>query len=279
MRRATLFVTFLLALPLAGCGGNDRPAQPVGAAPAVNRPDISGVWSTTQTIAGNFEPTPELPIEDHLEFCYSCTVESYEYIKAWLADPANDGRPSEELDKMFPKTGAGDNQIPDDMLQPAAVKYRKEFKGAEDDPSLKCVPFSYARLHYDDLLPQKIEQFADRVVITKEYWQTAQTIYTDGRGFPADLKPSASGYSIGWYEGQTFVVVTGGLAAALLTDDGVQLSDAARVVERYTREGKRLHVVLTILDPQTFRRPAVFVKTWLPTPGVELQDFPCERPQ
>jgi hypothetical protein len=257
-----------------GCGKHDVPAAaPQPMASSNGLPHLSGVWSTSKTASLTEGLVPELRIEDHLAICYACTIETYEFMKAWLADPANDERSSAELVQMFPKTGGGNTRISDDMLQPAAAERRRQFDPAED-PGLKCVPFQYPRLQYDDLLPNRIEQFDDRVVFHKEYWNAKVTVHLDGHGFPKDLKPSAMGYSIGWYDGPSLVVVTAGLAPGLLTDDGVSLSVDARIVERFTlsADSKRIRQTISVFDPATFRRPAVFVKTWLSTPEVRLQD-------
>lgn len=278
----------LLGLSLVACSGDQEKPQassasdaaPGPAQTATARPDLSGVWTASTTGSGGVGGvTAGLPIEYHTAICYSCPIDIHEYVKAWLADPANDETSIEELVKMFPKAPGFNVMIPDDTLQPNIVAARKVFDGPRDDPSLKCEPVSFARLHYDDLLPIKIEQFDDRVVITHEYWERTETVHLNVGEFPKDLKPTPAGYSIGWYEGNSLVVVTTGIAAGLLTDDGTTLTDSVRVVERYTREGNVLRQTLTIFDPATFRRPAVFVKGWLFAPNMPIQPFPCEPPK
>jgi signal transduction histidine kinase len=59
-----------------------------------------------------------------------------------------------------------------------------------------------------------------------------RTIFTDGRGHPADLEPGFFGHSIGHWEGDTLVVDTVGIKTVTELSRGIKHSDKLRVTER-----------------------------------------------
>jgi len=69
-----------------------------------------------------------------------------------------------------------------------------------------------------------------------EYYDNWREIWTDGRKIPADVDPEYMGYSIGRWEGDTFVV---GSAAyngkAFLTWQGFPISESMHQTERWQR--------------------------------------------
>jgi hypothetical protein len=149
------------------------------------------------------------------------------------------------------------------------------------DPMLKCDPMGWPRyftynygfefLH----LPNRTLQFF-------EMWHTWRTIWTDGRPLPKAPDPRFLGYSVGRWEGNTFVVESYGFdERAWITEErtkrvtGYPHSDEMRTVERYTRSGhNNLDVELTVTDPKIFTKPWVTKGTFLLNPGTELwEDF------
>ena len=65
---------------------------------------------------------------------------------------------------------------------------------------------------------------------------TFRTIYTDGRSHPKDLTPTYYGHSIGWWDGDTFVVDTVGYNEAFWMDRGrLPHTSALHTVEKFTR--------------------------------------------
>ncbi|MGH8218758.1 MAG: hypothetical protein ACREUT_09375 [Steroidobacteraceae bacterium] len=89
---------------------------------------------------------------------------------------------------------------------------------------------------------------------------TVRHIYTDGRPHPRpeELWPTATGDSIGHWEGKTLVIDTIAREAGAITPfpGGANLSDQAHFTERLRRTGAdTLEDRLTIEDPQRFTRP------------------------
>ena len=65
---------------------------------------------------------------------------------------------------------------------------------------------------------------------------TFRTIYMDGRKHPEQLTPTYYGHSIGWWEGDTFVVDTVGFNERFWIDRGqLPHTDKLHLIEKYTR--------------------------------------------
>ncbi len=151
--------------------------------------------------------------------------------------------------------GAEGGEVP---YQPwAALLVRERANGArgKDDPAASCIPGmpKLIVLPY----PYKIIQGSGVTVILYEGFTTFRQIFTDGRELPADPQPSWLGYSVGKWDGDTFVVETVGVNARTWMDNaGRPHSDALRTIERYRRRTfGAMDVTLTIDDPKVYTRP------------------------
>ena len=142
--------------------------------------------------------------------------------------------------------------------QPWAEQLAKErANGArgKDDPAAHCVPGmpKLIVLPY----PYKIVQLPGMTIILYEGFTTFRQIFTDGRELPKDPQPSWLGYSVGKWDGDTFVVDTIGINEQTWMDNaGRPHSDALHTVERYRRGAfGTMDVTLTIDDPKAYTRP------------------------
>ena len=151
------------------------------------------------------------------------------------------------------------------------------------DPMLRCDPLGFPRYftyNYGfELLPLK-----DRTIQFFEMWHSWRTIYTDGRPLPEKPDPRWLGYSVGHWEGNTFVVESFGFDERTWLsenyhgnrDHGWPHSDQLRVVERYTRTGyNTMDVTLTIKDPKVYQGDWVTKGTFLNHPNTELWEDYC----
>ena len=104
--------------------------------------------------------------------------------------------------------------------------------------------------------PYKIFQMPGVTLILYEGFTTFRQIFTDGRELPKDPQPSWIGYSVGKWEGDTFVVDTIGINERTWMDNaGRPHSDALHTVERYRRSNfGSMDVTLTIDDPKAYTR-------------------------
>lgn len=130
-----------------------------------------------------------------------------------------------------------------------------------NDPMGKCDPLGLTRNVFLEVANRSFEfvQTADRVLQFFEWAHQYRTIWTDGRQLPKNPEPRWMGYSVGRWEGDTFVVETVGLDERTWADMwGRPHSDAMRVQERYQRGDHRtLQLVVRIEDPK------IYTKVWV----------------
>jgi len=143
-------------------------------------------------------------------------------------------------------------------LQPWAAELAKQRMAdlSKDDPHNRCQPDNYPRVYW---LPHftKIFQVPGELLMLNEWNAQFRQIYTDGRPFPEFMHPIYSGYSIGKWEGDTFVITTKGFRESEWLDTaGNPITDAATMIERITRPNYgTLNLAITIDDPKAYTKP------------------------
>jgi hypothetical protein len=124
-----------------------------------------------------------------------------------------------------------------------------------NDPILQCNPPGVPRvLFFPAQDPHEFVQTPDRVFMFFENNHLWRQIWTDGRGHRKDLEPTWLGDSIGWWEGDTFVVDTVGFNNKSWLDAyGHPHSEDLHLVERYRRvDHETLTMQLIIDDPKAY---------------------------
>jgi hypothetical protein len=132
--------------------------------------------------------------------------------------------------------------------------------GLGNDSVSICDPLGYPRdLWEANLRPFEIVQTSDRVLQHMQYHDLWRTIWTDGRALPKDPDPAWNGYSIGHWEGDTFVVESTGYDERTWVDHfGDPHSDQMVLTERYQRlDADTLQMDMTLTDPKTYTAPWV----------------------
>jgi len=127
--------------------------------------------------------------------------------------------------------------------------------GQENAPTLHCDPDGPPRvLNLPN--PFEIIQIPGRVLMFFELGHVWRTIWTDGRALPKDPDPSWLGYSVGKWEGDTFVVDTIGFNDKLWVDVyGSPRSDQMHLTERYRRlNHDTLEMQITMDDPKAYTK-------------------------
>jgi len=229
-------------------------------------PELTGIWSGVYT-------TPADTRWRLADFAcpVGCTAELYAQLQALLDDPGNDARSFAELEQ------AAEQATPTlaALLTTEGRALHAQFDRKED-PSIRCEAKGLGR-QATNPLPMAIRQDAEQISIRYEQWQAVRTIQLRSAA-AAPAAPSLLGNSVGHYADDTLVVETTGLAANILTTDGVPHSDQLRVLERYflTDGGDRLELELTLLDAAMFSGPVVLTKAWLRTPEETILAEPCE---
>ena len=106
--------------------------------------------------------------------------------------------------------------------------------------------------------PIKIVQAPQETVLLYEIDHEHRQIFVDGRKFPAEFQlPAYLGYSVGRWEGDTFVVETRGFNDRTPLDAvGHPRSEAMHVTERFRRRDYgHLDTEMTFDDPSIYTRP------------------------
>jgi hypothetical protein len=151
------------------------------------------------------------------------------------------------------------------------------------DPMLHCDPLGYPRsLTYN--YGFEFSHLPDRVLQFFEWGGYHRTIWTDGRALPADPPvPRWYGYSVGRWEGDTFVVESNGFEDRSWLDQdrrnmqrGMPHSDEMRLVERWKRTAyDTLEVEVTVIDPKVYTANWTSVGKVDLRPGAELSEYYC----
>jgi hypothetical protein len=166
----------------------------------------------------------------------------------------NDARPHSEWTRdPLPFTPAGK----------AAFDARKPGKGPRADLPAKGndplgqanVPGLLRTLVYGR--PMQFIHTQDKVVQLFEWFRIWREIWTDGRPMNEDAGPRFYGYSVGKWDGDTFVIETYGLDPRVWGDEwGMPFSDEMRVTERWRRLNRDdMELQITFTDPKMYTKP------------------------
>jgi hypothetical protein len=230
-----------IALPDTPRTTDGKPNFAAPAPKADDKPDLSGIWRRRRGI----NSPPE-------------------------SDPS--GLPG-RMDYYMPK-GA---EIP---LRPdaAALYQQRSANLGKGRPSERCLPHGIP----DAMLyggPMKIVQTRRVAIILFEEFNHYRQLFTDGRGLPQDPQPTWFGYSVGRWEGDTFVVDSIGFNDQTWMDDsGLPHTDALRTTERFRRRDfGHLDLRLTVDDPKAYTKPWSVDIGFILLPDTELIESICEN--
>ena len=150
---------------------------------------------------------------------------------------------------------------------------------SKDDPSAKCLPTGLP-LRPTLATPFKILQTPTVTAILYESRTTFRQILTDGRPLPKDYDWRAwQGFSVGRWEGDTFIVETAGFnGKAWLDQAGYPGTEAMRMTERYRRRDfGHMDLETIIEDPKMYTRPWSIFADLVLQADTELLEFICEE--
>src|SRR5947207_7598403 len=144
---------------------------------------------------------------------------------------------------------AADLKPEDVPLQPwAAALYKERIdNNGKDHPGVHCWP---SGIPEKNNIPDglKVVQTPDLIIFLQESRTIYRQIFTDGRPLPKDPQPAWMGYSVGKWDGDTFIVETIGQNGRTWLDmRGLPGTEALKVTERYTRPTVgRIYIDVTI---------------------------------
>jgi len=153
----------------------------------------------------------------------------------------------------------------------------KAVAGQEDNSALRCEPSGPPQVL---ILPNpwEIVQIPGRVLMFFEEQHIWREIWTDGRPLPKDPEASWLGYSVGRWEGDTFIVETIGFNDKEWVDlYGNPRTSTTHLTERYRRlNHDTLEQQIIIEDPRVYTKPWVSPpKLHKLEPGWELAEWFC----
>src|SRR5579862_2211739 len=188
---------------------------------ADGKPDLSGIWAVECGIYGG----------------NSC------FPRSLFFDLAKDLKPEEV--QMTPWA--------------SAIQAQRESRDHVDDPYGYCLPPGVPRIDYSGgpfkvLTTPGVTAFLYETLVGMIFRQ----VFTDGRPLPESSEPTWLGYSVGRWDGDTFVVETDGLKDGgwLDTKKGRPNSDALRVTERFRRiDFGHMELGITIDDAKAYVKP------------------------
>ncbi len=147
---------------------------------------------------------------------------------------------------------------------------------SKEDPTGYCVPGGVPR---SDAVPYpfRIYRGPGEVVILYEAVHHFRQIFTDGRTLPKDPNPAWLGYSVGRWDGDTFVVdSTGFVENSWLDNFGKPGTESLHVTERFDRKDfGHMQLEVTIDDPKAYTKPWTIAMELKYLPDTELLEYIC----
>ncbi len=200
-------------------------------------------------------------------------------IAASLPLTLDDGRPN--LSSAWSSQGLRSSrpgQFSSITLNEAGLALQAEFD-ISNDPQVFCDPVGLVRQLITPH-PIKITQLDDRVIIEYEEFGGRREVFFDDRAHMGIN--THYGDSIARYEGNALIIESTNLLANQATNTGNRLSDAATVVETYTRaddgDRTRLNLNLRISDPNHLAEDIVHDHPYGDQGNYEFIENDCQPP-
>ena len=161
----------------------------------------------------------------------------------------------------------------------AAVFKERQDNDGRDRPAGRCLPHTVPTAMMVPNYPWKVVQTTGLTIILFENFTQYRQIFTDGRDFPAERAPTWFGYSIGRWDGDTFVVdVVGFNDKGWLDDGGHPRSEAMHVTERWhRRDFGHMDIEFTFDDPKAYTKPWTVTIPFVLLPDTDIIENVCEN--
>lgn len=147
-----------------------------------------------------------------------------------------------------------------------------------NDPMMVCDPLGVPRILLYPATPVEMVQTPDATYQFFDWFHTFRKIWTDKRELPKDPDPSWFGYSVGRWDGDTFIVDSIGFNDRTWLDQlGNPHSDEMKLQERWRRaDHDTLELSMTLTDPKAYTKPWVSdSKVYKLTPGTKFLESFC----
>ena len=146
-------------------------------------------------------------------------------------------------------------------------------------PTERCLPHGIPDAMLTRTLPFKIVQTPGLTIILYEEFNNWRQVFTDGRALPVDPQPAWRGYSVGRWDGDTFVIETAGFNdKSWLDATGTPHTEALRTTERLSRtDFGHMEIQFSFDDPKTFTRPWSTTIRFNLLPDTDLLEHQCDN--
>jgi len=223
-------------------------------------------------------------------FTITTTVSAQWLDRSWPGIPRTaDGSP--DLDAPTPRTAEGKPDLtgiwngppPVADLDPAILQpwvtelaNQRQSDFYKDRPLFRCLPNGPETESSGGW--KRFVQTPDMLVILDDDL-TYRIIHMDGRELEAEPFPSWTGYSVGYWDGDTLVVESNGFNEETWVGRyGVSHTENLKVTERFTRtDFGHLQVGVTFTDPEAFTIPWGYGSMMTLTADTEMLESVCER--
>ena len=214
------------------------------------KPNLSGLWQTESA-------SPEL----------------LERLIPGATNGAGEEAPSQYFINLF------SDLKPDDVpFRPAAAQaFQERARNFTNlSPVSHCLPEGMPMIETAPA-PYKMVQTPGATFLLYERDTTFRQVYTDGRKLPDDPQPSWLGYSVGKWDGDTFVVDTIGFNDRGWLDARAHThSEAFHLTERFHRlDFGHMELQLTVDDSKTYTRPFTVKLEQRLLPDTDLLESYC----
>jgi hypothetical protein len=155
----------------------------------------------------------------------------------------------------------------------------------EDDPSLKCVPASISRVWANPNVRIGIEQLAERVLISYEFFDLRRDIPLGDVTVMSDMPSTRNvdgqyfkemGSSYARYEGDRLIIDTRNHAPGYIrTSRGLPQSEQTVTTEEIWIDDEQLKLTLTYVDETLFEIPFILDHTFVRTADTEVPLYEC----
>lgn len=148
----------------------------------------------------------------------------------------------------------------------------------KDSPLAHCLPVSVPFHDFFNLM-HIVQTPAHMILLYESPNSPHRTVYTDGRELPKDPNPTWLGYSIGRWDGDTFVIASAGFNdRGWLDSAGHPQTESLRITERMRRRDfGHMDFEITIDDPKVFTRPFTIKTERLLAADTDLLEDVCEN--
>jgi hypothetical protein len=134
-----------------------------------------------------------------------------------------------------------------------------------DNPLYRCEQPGMPAVTFQPVPPVQFIDAGDTIEFRGAWFGTVRTIHMGDAAAAETQSPSPLGYSVGHWEGNTFIVETTRIDWPYFDTQGTPQSQDMRVIERYTLsdDQTRLDQHVTYIDPITFTEPATYQKYFM----------------